>query len=359
MANKVKYNLKNVHYATLSFSGTTPLFGTPVPMPGAVSLSLEGSGDSQMFFLGGVYYSIAYNNGYEGELDIAILPESFRTYALGETLDDGKVLVETEGSRMKPFALLFEFDGDESHIRHVIYNCTAKHPKIKSKTNGKSVGITGETVSISAAALPGGIVKAKTGDRTGRAVYDAWFSDVYFIPGSSQEEYTAFTIDGVDFKGICDISRIATIKASEISGLMLDKTYFNDVLGTYMQYDITIALPLYDKNAYDEIYELLTQPIDGHVFTMDYGQTQIQITGRVESVKDKLVRARGGDGYWDGLQFSAIANHPTKTMTLGEAISIGMTTPPQGVDAAVGDLYEYTQAGWVQRYYPDADEVYY
>ena len=361
MANKIKFNLKNVHYAPLSFSGTTPIYSTPVPIPGAVSLAMEGNGDAQDFYIGGVYYSISYDTGYEGELDIAVLPESFRTYALGETLDSNKVLVEKEGSRLRPFALLFEFNGDETHIRHVLYNCIAKRPKIAGKTKTQTTEVDTETFSISAESLPGGVIKAKTGDSTTQTIYNGWFSSVYFIPGNtqSQDDFTAFTVDGVSFMGLCEISRVSDIKASDISGLLLDKTYFNDVIGTFLQYDITLALPMYDRNDYDELYELLTKPIDGHSFTIDYGQTQVQITGRVENVKDSHVRTRGGDGYWDGLQFSVIANHPSKTMDLDDVLTMGMTPLPANPEATVGDLYEYTQGGWVQRFYADADDIYY
>ena len=42
------------------------------------------------------------------------------------------------------------------------------------------------------------------------------------------------TIDGVVYDVKVDVRRTAEMTASDISGLMMDKSYFNDVLGTYL-----------------------------------------------------------------------------------------------------------------------------
>ena len=79
-ANKVKFNLKNAHYALLTIGEDgTPTFGTPVPMPGSVSISLEANGEPEDFYAdGGVYYVINNNCGYDGDLELALIPGTYR-----------------------------------------------------------------------------------------------------------------------------------------------------------------------------------------------------------------------------------------------------------------------------------------
>ena len=179
--NKVKYNLKNAHYAMLQTSEEGVVsFGTPVALPGAVSISLDANGEPENFYADGTaYYVINNNMGYDGDLELAMIPEDFRVSALNETLDDNKVLIEDANSELNRFALLFEFDGDVKHIRHVLYNCSASRPGIEGKTNEESREIQTETLTIKATPLPSGVVKAKTGNETDSTAYADWYKAVY------------------------------------------------------------------------------------------------------------------------------------------------------------------------------------
>lgn len=190
--NKVKYNICNVHYAlqTVADDGTIT-FGTPVAMPGAVSLSLDANGEPSNFYADGyAYYTISNNMGYEGDLELAMIPESFRTEVLKETLDTNKVLVENANVETANFALLFEFDGDVKKIRHVLYNCAASRPSIESQTNEDEIEVQTETLSITATPLASGYVKAKTGDDTAESTYADWYKAVYLPPSESTESET-------------------------------------------------------------------------------------------------------------------------------------------------------------------------
>lgn len=149
-------------------------------MPGAVSLSLDPNGEPESFYADGVeYYTVNNNQGYDGDLEIALIPEDFRTDILMETADSNRVLVENSNSQTGNFALLFEFDGDVRKIRHVMYNCSASRPNISSQTNEEKKEVRTEKLSLKSRPMPDGLVKAKTGDSTAAEVYSNWYKSVY------------------------------------------------------------------------------------------------------------------------------------------------------------------------------------
>lgn len=185
MGNKVKYNLKNVHAAKMTESvvdGVTKYtYTTPQAIPGAVSISLDAEGDSSPFYADGiVYFRSVSNNGYSGDLEIALIPEWFRTDILQEMLDSNGVLVEkSDNAESVKFALMFEFDGDVRAIRHVMYNCTASRPSIESETKEDTIEPGTETLSLTADPREDGLVKSRTGDTTSVETYQNWYKTVY------------------------------------------------------------------------------------------------------------------------------------------------------------------------------------
>ena len=192
MGNKVKYNLKNVHAAklteTVADGVTTFTYATPKAIPGAVSISLDAEGESSPFYADGiVYFRSSTNNGYSGDLEIALIPEWFRTEILQEALDAKGVLVESSNvTESVKFALLFEFDGDVNAIRHVRYNCSASRPSIASETKEDTIEPGTETLSVTADPRSDGLVKGRTGDTTDQTAYADWYKNVY-VPTEKAE----------------------------------------------------------------------------------------------------------------------------------------------------------------------------
>lgn len=164
-------------------------------------------------------------------------------------------------------------------------------------------------------------------------------------------------VDGVEWNIPCKITRKAELTSSDISGMLLNKEYFNDVLGTWMKYEVELEIPYYMENDYYSLYEVLSSPKDGHAFVLPYNRSQITLTARVEVVSDVYVNKPNGRGKWRNTKFTIIANHPSKEYLLEEVIAHGLTPTPEAPSATIGDLYEYTTAGWIERYYDDADSI--
>ena len=165
--NKIKYGLKNCKYAiaTIASNGAAT-YAAPKDLPGAVSISLAAQGDMTPFYADNiVYWTGVANNGYEGELELARVPEDFLKDVLGYKVGGNSLVYEDAGASPVHFALLFQFEGDVSARRHVLYNCVATRPDLASQTKNESIEPQTETLNITAttvynAALDADVVKS-------------------------------------------------------------------------------------------------------------------------------------------------------------------------------------------------------
>lgn len=181
--NKVKFNIKNVHYAVKTEENT---YDTPVAIPGAVSLSLEQQGELTPFWADGIkYYTTSSNGGYEGDLEVALIPDQFREDVLGEVADSNGVLFENANTQTVEFALGFQIDGDTKPTLFWFYNCTATRPNIDATTTEDTKEPNTDTLSISCGSTSDGTVRAKTTDTSYETVKGTWFTEVYQNAGEA------------------------------------------------------------------------------------------------------------------------------------------------------------------------------
>lgn len=145
MGNKVQFGLEKVHVAFKSEAG----FETPTAIPGAVNLSLSAEGDTNTFYADNIaYFSMTSNNGYTGDLEMALIPDSVLAEMLGWEIDTNGMLVEVADGIQKEFALLFEVKGNEKNKRYVYYNCKASRPTQEHGTKTESVEPNTQTLTI-------------------------------------------------------------------------------------------------------------------------------------------------------------------------------------------------------------------
>lgn len=183
--NKVQFGLKNVHYAVLT-EGSTNSWDTPVKVSGAVSLSLNAQGNSTDFYADNVtYYKAIANNGYSGSLEMARITDEMLEDIFALTVGStDKVLYENANVEPKPFALLFEIDGDADHEMYCLYRVIATRPSANANTTTDSKEPQTQTIDISALPLATGsasqlgLVKARTTAETPAQTKNGWFTSV-------------------------------------------------------------------------------------------------------------------------------------------------------------------------------------
>lgn len=182
MADKVKFGIKNVHiFPITSYISTVPTYGTVIDVPGAVSLSMSAQGEISKFYADNiVYYQSSANNGYEGDLVVALIPEEVYDKIYGFSKDANGVITEDALAESKAFAMTFEEEGDQTGTKFVLYNCTATRPSRDLATIEDSKTPTTQTLTVSAAPLKNGDVLAMTSATTPDGVKNTWHSSVYF-----------------------------------------------------------------------------------------------------------------------------------------------------------------------------------
>ena len=186
--NKVKFGLSNCVIAPITaVSNSAYTYGTPIKVPGAVNLSLSPAGDTNDFYADNLlYFSSTANQGYEGDLELALIPDEIRTKILGETSDSNGALVESANDVNTNFAFGFQIEGDKQGRRFWYYNCSLTRPANNGATNEAS--ITPQTDTLTMKAMPRltdkkvRVMLEKSTEN--ESAYNSFFTSVYEVETS-------------------------------------------------------------------------------------------------------------------------------------------------------------------------------
>lgn len=182
--SKVNYGIQDVYIAKITEDNGQITYGTPFAVKGAVGLNLDPEGgDATPFYADNIVYFMApgVNNGYSGDLELAITPDDFLTQIMGQEKDSDGVVYETSDDTIARFALLFQAQGDSNNRRFCFYDCTATRPSRENNTKEDTIEPGTETIAIK--------MNPRTTDRMvkcyvdatteNQSVYNAWFNAVH------------------------------------------------------------------------------------------------------------------------------------------------------------------------------------
>lgn len=178
MANKVEFGISNLHVGTYTESGGTITLGTPYHQAGAVSFSPEEQSDSNNFYADNIAYYSTYSGGsIEGDLEVAMFDDSFKTQFLGYvTLTDGG-LANVKNASKPAVYIAFQVEGDDESRRVIIFNCALGAISREYATIEENVEPTTETIPITATGCASnGVTMVVYGES------DAGYSKVFTTP---------------------------------------------------------------------------------------------------------------------------------------------------------------------------------
>lgn len=189
--NKVQFGLSDGHYATSTYDSQTKqyTYGTVKDYPGQVNLNLPAKIAEIIKYADNIaYYKNVKNNGFEGDMEVVLVPDSFRVDVLGDTIDETSGdLLQNADALTKEFAYGFKINGDPHDRKFWLYRCSAGRPALSARSTEENVEIPNETMSLT--------VMPRLNDKfVLRAAYpssphyDTWFDEVVQPSASGNQE---------------------------------------------------------------------------------------------------------------------------------------------------------------------------
>lgn len=120
-----------------------------------------------------------------------------------------------------------------------------------------------------------------------------------------------FVMDGVAYNVIVkELTRKFSVLDTNKTGRTQDGSMYRDPIGTFYNYALVIDGKLSDRDAYDALWDALSQPVKSHVCVFPYNQTTLSQRMYVTSGEQKinLLHECGAD--WGQITVNFIAMEP-------------------------------------------------
>ena len=108
------------------------------------------------------------------------------------------------------------------------------------------------------------------------------------------------------------IRRSFSIADTDNAGRNIRGDMIRDVVGTYYNYTVAFDTRYLDFDEYDELYDVLTAPVDSHIVTVPYGQSTHTYQAYVTGGSDVLDRIDANGNHWSGVSVNFIAMKPAR-----------------------------------------------
>lgn len=152
---KVIFNIKKLQLSkieSMSDSGL-PTYGTPMKMPGTVSLTLDSEDTNDPFYADGYGYYVP--NGAEtqtGTLENALFTNEVLKAIYAYLEDSNNNMIATDG-QVSEFGMQFACDSDDGEVYFTYYRVTSNKPGLNLTTNAPGATINPQSVNLTASTI--------------------------------------------------------------------------------------------------------------------------------------------------------------------------------------------------------------
>ncbi len=108
------------------------------------------------------------------------------------------------------------------------------------------------------------------------------------------------------------IERNFAIVDTNDAGRVLTGAMERDIIGSFYNYTIKLNTNFLSFAEYDELYEILSSPVEYHWIIVPYAQSTLQFKAYVTQGKDVLKRMSEKGNHWKQLSVNFIAMEPER-----------------------------------------------